>query len=114
MDLLTLFLTMCMNTELPCDDIRTEFAETPFGIMGAADLYNSGRMAIRISPDIQHIHWKVIETLLHEIAHLMVYTQNLETGTRINSGHNHKFITACKKVSMAYGRSPNHCSRGEH
>ena len=105
---------MCLNTGLPCEDIGAEFAETPFGIMGVAQLYNTGKMNIKISPIIKDSAYEVEETLLHEIAHLMTYAKSMREGRRINNGHNHSFMVNCKKVSRAYGKHPKHCSKGAH
>lgn len=114
MNLTALFLSMCLNTGLPCEDINVGFGQTPTDIMGTAQLYNTGRMDITISTLIEDSAYKTRETLAHEVAHLVVYSNNLKKGQRLNWGHNHHFMVACKKVSRSVGMNPKHCSKGAH
>ena len=113
MNLTTMLLTMCLNAGINCDNVTATFGETPRGTVGTAQVFTSGAMKIVISTKIENSEWRVRHTMLHELAHVVVYQHNMSEGKRPDPTHNHMFKKACKIVSL-----PNHihalaCKRGD-
>ena len=106
MTLRELFLSVCLHTTLPCDEIEVRYAETPPESEAAALMYNSGRMEILFNPKIKKKTSRHKNTMVHEVAHLVVYQIK---GRKPYIGHGYLFSNECIKLSMDYGIRVGHC-----
>ena len=79
MTLIELAMAVCLSfNNLPCNDIQvSDTAQLDEGVMALTNLYNTGRIEIRLKPD--HLaHYGVQRTravLVHEYAHAETYLQ---------------------------------------
>jgi len=113
MELITLFMTLCLNTGLPCDDIKVSYGSTPKNAEGVAELYSSGRMEIRLRPSIKLKSSQIKPALLHEISHLVTFQDLLLKGKTVNGDHNKRWLTHCKKLALDNDVAPRFACRNE-
>lgn len=107
MTLSALFMTFCLNTDLPCADIGVEYAKLGRGVKGQALLYRSGRMKIQISEKHKtQSERRLTLTMLHEVAHLIVYA----TKGPNEAHHGYAFKRACEGLALKSGMNRNSCA----
>lgn len=109
--LIELFLAVCLHTELPCEDINVGWGKTPKGSEAAAIMYSSGRMEILFNPQIKNKPSRHMRTMIHEVAHLVVY--QLEDRPKPYTGHGYIFKTECIKLSVDMDINSAHCRTGD-
>jgi len=110
MDLITLFMTLCLHTQLDCDAVQVEYSKFETGrlvrsttpslipkTLGRATMYANGTMTIEINGQMEPwAEWRRRDVLIHELAHLVAWTENPH---RIIDDHGSIFRKACYKIA---------------
>ena len=103
MDLLTIALTICLQTDnLDCDNIPVEVTQLKHGVAGHALLYRSGNMKIEVN---EHFYLDASKRdlkslLVHEYAHLQTYKEG-----HLNGNHGNTFRNNCLELASRVGVS---------
>lgn len=101
MDLITIALTICLETqELDCDNIPVEVTNLEQSVAGRALLYRSGKTKIEIDTDFfNNSTTKELKSLLvHEFAHLLTYSEG-----HLNGNHGNIFRNNCLELAGKVG-----------
>lgn len=123
MDLITLFMTLCLHTQLDCDAVQVDYVkfETgrlsmysgPSGLpqtLGRATIYRSGGMRIEINEQMEPwAEWRRRDVIIHELAHLVVWTEN---PNRMIGDHGSTFRRACYNIAEKAGVPRKRCKGG--
>lgn len=123
MDLITLFMTLCLHTQLDCDAVQVEYAKFETGrlernlvpsgsprTLGRATIYRSGAMTIEINEQMEPwAEWRRRDVIIHELAHLVAWTENPH---RIIDDHGRSFRKACYKIADKAGVPKKRCKGG--
>jgi len=104
--LLETALTICLTTQLPCEDIKVELKPLQRETLGQAILYTTGRTEIRINKfrykeATQH---QLRSVLVHEYAHIQTYAQG-----EIKSHHGSAFRKNCLALAKLHNVSQTTC-----
>lgn len=110
MSLTALFLSICLQTQLPCADVGVSYSDLGKDTHGRATMMSSGRMVIQLHETLEATpHWIQREVMLHEIAHLVVWYENPQ---KIKSHHGSTFRHICKRLADTVGFGRTSCTRG--
>lgn len=123
MSLVALFMSICIHTTLPCDQVEVRYSnmESPkqgmwsgptvrANVLGRASVYSTGRQVIEINSIMKNYdEWRVRNVMLHEISHLVVWQ---EYPNQQVMPHGRKFRNACYKVSRAASLRQDPCREG--
>lgn len=97
-----LFLTVCLNTSLACDDISLSYKNLNFGLsrfddktQAMAYMTSKGRLGIWFDEGrVKRMSETTLKQVItHEIAHLLVFQEDPI------GGHGWKFVAVCRELA---------------
>ena len=120
MSLLALFMSICLHTDLACEDIEIEYSKLdapkvrntnaitlPPIVKGRATLFADGRQLIEINERMESWNeWQRRDVVMHEIAHMVVWHSHPDA--RIPA-HGREFRHACYDIARAIGVPTKKC-----
>ena len=99
-DIVALFLSVCLHTDLPCEDITVQHKMYySWNKLGEATVYKDGRQHIDINVWTKDWkEYKLKRIMIHEVAHLSAWAKN--PGKRIPA-HGRTHQRECQRIAKA-------------
>lgn len=105
--MIELLMTLCLLTQLHCDDISFHVYGLPMNTHAAAGIDREGDYHVFVDPAVlKETDTFQREIIIHELAHLIVY----ETDPT-NTSHDKVYMSVCKQLAEQAGLRPKRTCR---